>query len=265
MLLAKSCQQKFNINNGTIKLGTLYEYRSIENEELLDANEGMLTFRLLFDGVVEVPIQWFVTIGGGTIGLGDYRPTIFPGRHSAHIEKVNIERRTETTVVLRDSSAVYSRESLNSFIFCMSRVRKTGDCKGIFSGCDDYWYLRESQAQEFGVKLGGLLLQHIYSEHALGRFVLSENTDLEALEIRLEHRKVEYVAREVHLYDGSPLPLNEFMLKMANMAFTKPDSYRAELEYRFNFIAVCNGHIVEPLVKSVFLDSTPLLDLVFSL
>lgn len=263
MLLAKSCQKKYNIKNGTIKLGTLYEYRSIENEELIDQYEGMLTFHLNFHGRVRIPTQWFNTINGNAINFGGPPAIIFPGRTQAHFEKIRVEQNFGDWMVLLESRAVISREALNGFIFCMSRVRRTGDCVGIFQGCDDYWYIPEARAQSFAERLAYLLRDHIIQQHANGVNILPPDTDMNDLKIAWNHREVDYVSREVHLYDEAFMPLEDFMGKMVNMAFTKPESYRQELEYRFSFVALSKNKIVEPVVKSVFLDSTSLNGLVF--
>ncbi|MDD1980016.1 hypothetical protein [Pseudomonas asiatica] len=262
MLLAKSCQKKYNIKNGTIKLGTLYEYRSIENDELIDKQEGMLTFNLNFRGNVEVPPEWFATISGGGMATGRIAPLRFPGRQSSHFIKVEFAEISEHRVVLRDSSAVFSHESLNSFIFCVSRVRRTTDCVGIFTGCDDYWYIPEARARAFADRLGKTLLNHIIEGHNSGNPIIPQDIDVNSLEIAIEHRQVDYISRDINLYDNGALTLESFTQKMRNMAFTKPESYKAELEYRFNFIIISNGRIIEPLVKSVYLNSKELLELV---
>ena len=42
MKLVKFCDPQFNIHRGaSLKLGTLYGYRTIENEELRDEEEGL--------------------------------------------------------------------------------------------------------------------------------------------------------------------------------------------------------------------------------
>ncbi|WP_263224576.1 hypothetical protein [Pseudomonas alabamensis] len=260
MLLAKSCKSKYNIKNGSIKLGTLYEYRSIENDELVDKQEGMLTFNLNFRGKVEVPPKWFATISGGAIGFSGAEPIRFLGRQSAYFKHVHFESIGADKVILKDSSAVFSHESLNSFIFCVSRVRRTTDCIGIFKGCDDYWYLPEIRADRFARRLGQVLLNHIIEERKKGNHIIPAQVPSDKLKIMAEHRQVDYLSREIDLYKNSAIELEEFTKKMRSTAFTKPKSYKNELEYRFNFTIVSENCVVEPLVKSVFLDSSQLLE-----
>ncbi|MGE7094739.1 hypothetical protein ACQKIS_00945 [Pseudomonas fulva] len=263
MLLGKSCKKEHHIKNGTIKLGTLYEYRSIENDELIDKHEGMLSFFLKFHGRVSIPTQWFVTLNGGAIGINQVRPLRFPGKSSAHFLRVEVETTHDERIVLIDSSAVISRESPNSFIFCVSHVRKTTDCIGIFPSCNDYWFIREAQAEAFARELGTMLLQQIYAGHETGNHIIPADADISSVKIHFEYGNVHYMERVTHIQQHSDLTLEEFGNKINNMAFTKPKSYSRELEYRFQFTILSNNKIVEPIVKSVFLDAAPLLDMIF--
>ena len=262
MLLAKSCQKRFHIKNGTVKLGTLYEYRCIENEELIDKQEGMLTFYLNFRGRVRIPTQWFNTINGNGFNFGGPPPILFPGRTQTHFEKLHVEQNFGAWMVLLESRGVVSREAFNGFIFCMSYVQHREDCVGIFAGCDDYWYVTEEKLHDFAWELVRLLRGYIIEQHAKGDFILPRDTNLTDLQIRCEYGEVGYVAREIDLYEQNFMSLEQYMGKMRDMAFTKPESYSKEREYRFSFIAVVDGKVVEPIVKSVFLDSTSLLGLV---
>ncbi|OOL39128.1 hypothetical protein [Pseudomonas sp. FSL W5-0299] len=262
MLLAKSCDTRNNIKNGTIKLGTLYEYRETEIEEIADREEGMLTFHLKFTGQVKVPAIWFNTLAGGSMVFGKETFTRFPGVLRAHFDTVNIVVFDGQDVVLRDSRATICRESPNSFVFCMSLVRKMRDSEGIFAGYDDCWYMTAAKAQRFGLVLGQVLLQFVKAEHLKGNFIVPKETDVTKLKVFVEHRSVDYISREIEIFDDAHTPLDVFMNKMQSMAFIKPDSYSPELEYRFNYTMVVDGKIVQPQVKKVILKSEQLLDLV---
>ncbi|MBP2841164.1 hypothetical protein [Pseudomonas sp. PNP] len=261
MLLAKSCKKEHNIKNGNIRLGTLYEYRSIENDELVDKREGMLDFFLRFRGQVEVPTQWFCTIS--EMAIGDFRPIKLPGRQSSNFIKLTLVSQNDTTVILRDSLAIFSHESPNCFIFCVSRVRKTRDCVGIFNGYDDYWFLNETRAYSFSLNLATTLLEYIRQQHTEKNYIVPKDTDMTSLEVLVENRPVEYLGRDVELYGNVALPLEKFAEKIRNMSFLKPEKHRNEMEYRFSFTLISKGRIVEPIVKSVFLDSSSLLAMIF--
>lgn len=263
MFLSKSCEKQFNIKNGTIKLGTLYSYREIENAELRDEHEGKLEFHLNFEGTFEVPKAWFTMVTGGAISFEGQKPTMFLGRQTARFATMSIASMSSSNVTLQNSRLLISREAPNCFVFCMSRVERAADCLGIFAGYDDYWCLKETAAREVGQELSKALLKHIRDEHSDGRYIVHPETSLDELAIRLEHKVVEYLPREVNLYHGGPMTLERFMERMDNMAFTKPDHFNSEVEYRFIFQVICQGEVVEPIVDSILLDSTSLLGLVF--
>lgn len=263
MLLAKSCQKRFHIKNGTIKLGTLHGYRIIENEELIDKHEGMLTFYLNFRGRVRIQTQWFNTINGNGISFGGPPPILFPGRTRTHFEKLHVEQNFGPWMVLLESRGVVSREAPNGFIFCMSRVERKEDCVGIFKGCNDYWYITEEKVHDFARQLVYLLRCYLMEQHAKGDYILPPETDMSDPMVHCEYGEVNYISREIDLYGEDFMPLEEYMGKMRDMAFTKPESYSKEREYRFSFVVVVGGKLVEPVVSSVFLDSTSLMELVF--
>ncbi|AHC85745.1 hypothetical protein X970_12075 [Pseudomonas monteilii SB3101] len=262
MLLVKSCERKHNIKNGTIKVGTLYEYREIEDDDLIDSGEGMLTFTLNFHGKITISKRWFDLFDSGFIQLDDEPVVQFPGRTKASFERLEIVNISSHGMDLLESSAILARESLNSFVFCMSRVKREVDAIEVFPKYDDCWAIQETKSKEFAAKLARMIGRYIVQQHSLGNYILPAETDCSKLGIQFIGRRVEYLSREIDLYDRGLVVLEDFESKLENMAFIKPESYSKECEYRFNFVAIVNGEIVEPIVKSVFLVSTPLLGLV---
>ncbi|WP_177339436.1 hypothetical protein, partial [Pseudomonas sp. NBRC 111142] len=169
----------------------------------------------------------------------------------------------EETVTLKDSKAVIERKSLNGFVYCMSLVRKSRDCIGIFPEYDDAWFLPESRALNFGVLLGGMLHNAIIAGRASGRHLVPENLNLESLSVNLEAGPVEYQEREIHVINSNTFKLEEFQSRMARIAFTKPPiPFAKEKEYRFNYTIVSENRIIEPLVKFAILDASPLQKLI---
>ncbi|MCF6764017.1 hypothetical protein [Pseudomonas fragi] len=263
MLLGKSCKKEHNIKNGTLKLGTLHEYRTTETEEIADKNEGMLTFNLIFDGIVEIDAIWLNTITNGAIALDSNEPSIqLPGKLHAHIKKMHVLYQDNNIMTIRDSEVIIQREALNSFIFCMSSIRKMRDCAEIFKGYDDYWYLMNSRAQRFGVTLGGMLLDKIKNDHRNEINILPNGTDIDNLKIHMEHSHIKYTPREIHITNSSTYKAIDFIKHMKSMAFIKPAKFKPEQEYRFNYTITSNGTIIQPTVKSLYLNSSPLLGLI---
>jgi hypothetical protein len=259
MILGKSCVKKYNIVNGTLRVGTLHEYRQTELVEIADREEGMLHFFLKFDGLVKVEKKWLNTIQAGGIRFGPSEPIRFPGRNKSSY-KIKMEFDDEMHVYLRDSSATICRESLNSFVFCMHRVRDKRDCHDIFKGYDDYWYLSESESSDFCRAIGKLIGDKMVAEYEGPNSLMPPGVKLGGVKMLMEYRTVDYVAREVHVSGEDSLPINDYLQKMMDMTFIKPLSYQSEREFRFTYTLISpEGKIIEPAVNSVVLDSSSLL------
>lgn len=262
MLLAKNCYKKDNLKTGkTIKLGTLYEYRDIESDKIVDDGEGKYSFVLNFDGTVEIEPKWFNFILQGVISVGgdENQPRIM-GRMSAAIENLHIIERTEKSLKIRDTRARIHREALNGFIFCVSRVRKKRDAIGLFPNYDDCWYMTASKAHSLGIELSKLLRARILSGRHSGNHIVDQNISLENLSIYCRHEPVSYLSREVHISDASDFTIEHFMKKISDMAFVKPPSFSTEKEYRFSFTIVAGEMILMPTVKNVILNAEHLVD-----
>ena len=259
MLLAKSCMKDFNIKNGTIKLGTLHEYRETELQHIADKEEGFLKFNIRFDGLVEITSEWFNTLSGNGVQIGSGSSILFPGSTSAHYEVLNIVPSSNGKIILRDSRATIERQALNGFVFCMSSIRKTKDCIDIFPEYDDYWYIPKMWAANFGFMLGGLLRDAIIERHNAGQPIVPKELSIDDFSVNARLDFVSYTPREIHITNDNKIELNEFMQKMSNIAFIKPvEPFEKEREYRFNYEIVSKGRIIEPTIKSIILDSTPL-------
>lgn len=247
----------FNIKKGTIKLGTLHEYRETEIQHIADKEEGYLKFNLKFDGLVELTSKWFNTLAGNAMRIGHTPPILFPGTTQASYEILNIVYMDDDKIILRDSVATIERRALNGFVFCMSKIRKTKDCIGIFPEYDDYWYVPKMWAARFGYILGGLLRDAIIHHHKTGHPIVSEDLSIDDFSVNLQMDFVDYTSRAIHITNDNKTELDEFMRKMSRIAFIKPpEPFEKELEYRLNYTILSKGRIFEPTVKSIILDST---------
>lgn len=246
----------FNIKKGTIKLGTLHEYRETELQHIADKEEGYLRFHLRFDGLVEVTSEWFNTLSGNGVAIGSGQPIIFPGHTSSYYEKIHFVRRTGNIITLKDSIATIERQALNGFVFCMSSVRKTKDCIDIFPEYNDYWYIPQLRAANFGFRLGGLLRDAIIEHHIIGN-PITEELSIDDFFVSVTMDLVTYTSREIHITNDNKIELEEFKRKMWDIAFIKPlVPFEKEREYRFNYTVVSNNQVIVPTVKSIILDST---------
>lgn len=250
--------KEFNIKQGTVKLGTLYEYKKTELKHIADKDEGYLKFKVRFDGVVELPTEWFNSLGGG-LQLESTPGIKFPGKTNAHFESMNIIRSDNQNVLLKDSIATIERQAPNSFVFCMSHTKDVKDCIDIFPEYNDSWHLQKLHAEKFGAALGTLLRDAIVEGYKTGNHIVSEDISIDNFSIQMNSQLVDYTSREIHIKSNDFFSLNNFMQKMHNIVFIKPATpFKKELEYRFNYTITSKQRIIEPIVKSIILDSSHL-------
>gem|GEM_PF-4389786 len=88
---------------------------------------------------------------------------------------------------------------------------------------------------------------------------------MNSVKLFCQHRIVKYIARDIHINTGDPLVWNGLIERLKDMSFTKPDNFAHELEYRFTYTALSNKHVIEPIVKQVFLNSEDLLDIIIQI
>ncbi|WP_157829736.1 hypothetical protein [Pseudomonas fluorescens] len=259
MLLAKSCNKPYNLANGTLRLGTLNEYRETEIQQIADKEEGLLTHRLLLEGRVKVPVKWYNTFCGGGMQLGPELPLSFPGRTKVRFERVHLESHDNEFAILTDSSILIQREAPSCFIYCMSEVKHRRECLDIFPQYDDYWYINAASAPDFAKLMGEILFEKIIHEHTNGRYVLPSTTPLNKLQLRIQTGKVKYMERTIHIDSANEFLIDELVGRIFESSFTKPPiPFEKEKEFRFHFTFSVDGHIVTPIVKSLIIDSKKL-------
>lgn len=258
MLLAKSCMKDFNIKKGTIKLGTLQEYRETELQHIADKKEGHLKFKLIFDNLVELSNKWFNTLSGNQIRLGKASPFISPGSTNVNCEELDIAELTSEKMIVRYARVTIEQQSLNGFVFCMSSIRKTLDCIDIFPEYDDYWYMPQIRALHFGYVLGSLLRNAIIENHKKGNPITKELC-IDDFSVNLKMGPVHYIPREIHITNDNKFELDELLEHLSHISFIKPPTpFKKEREFRFNYTIVSKNHIIEPSVKSIILDASEL-------
>ncbi|MCP3789466.1 hypothetical protein [Pseudomonas sp. N2-11] len=256
MLFAKSCYKRNNLTEcGTLRLGSLYEYRKTEETQTEDPNEGKFTYIVQFDGLVKIRRDVFETIFGGMISLGGGEGITFPGRFDGHVLNMQIVGGNQSKVTIRDSAALINREALNGFIFCISAVRKTRDAQGIFPDYDDCWFMKASKASALAGAMSTALLNEIKQRRESGKHVIPPSIPLEGLRVHCRHELVTYIPRLLHINSTTEQLINNFMRSMRDMAFIKDPKFSHELEYRFSFTILSGNQIVPPVVNNIIIDA----------
>lgn len=258
MLLAKNCKKGESIENGSLMIGTLNKYRKTEDQQIGDKHEGRIRFDLKFDESATLSTQWFNTLNNVGMQIGDAQPIPFSGKCITHIKHTKIKYDKGNTVTLSNASATVHREAPNSFIFCMSLIRKTHESAGIFKSYNDCWYMNYWKAREFGYKLSLVILEKIKTQEALGNYIVPRDTDLDSLVIHTIHDTVDYLDRHIYITNQNTAKIDHLLYLLETMAFIKPKSYTHEKEYRFHFTIVSNGKYIEPLVENLLVSSETL-------
>ncbi|MGX9380054.1 hypothetical protein [Pseudomonas sp. JQ36] len=259
MMLVKSCEKKFNIKNGTLKIGTLRDYQTTEKEEIADQEEGLLRFNINIEGPVTVSNTWANTLFGKTMSFGNGDYFSFSGGCKVLVKKIHQVETTETHTTFKDSSASITRNTLNCFIFCMSELADLKEAIGIFPKYDDDWSIPLERAEEFGLALAVLLREKLHESRLKGKHIIPEDISIENLHIRIEQGKIGYYSRNINITSSNTTPLKELYNRLEHIDFTKPpEPFQKEHEYRFKFILISDGKIIPPLVDYIIIDSSKL-------
>lgn len=273
MLLAKNCYKKDNIlRRGTIRLGSLYEYRATEQEQIADSEEGLFSYKIVFDGEVLVSRKWLNAVFNPAIKLSvagaDNQPHhMLPGLFEIAVQNLNYRRLdiTGDEFMVTDSSASISREAINGFMFCTSLIRRTSESEGIFPDYDDCWYLNASNADKIAEYMCSILFQKILTCRNEGNHLIPSEIDLSDLEVICQHGLVIYQDRHLVITKEADAPLNEFSERTRNLHFVKPPEFSHEKEYRFSFWIASGNKFVEPLKNSVILEAPLMAKIAFEL
>lgn len=217
--LYKFCPDEYDISKGcnTIRIGTLYEYRTHENELLRDSGEGRYLYRFSFPKLTKVSNEWIAAIQMDQVGT---------------IETEHIELTPQGTYI---KGFTMDGSSHNCWIYCVSRNSESaGD---ISKAHQSKWEIPFEKVQAFGTYLCNLLWNEInYSDlppQLLKQFSIAELQ--QGLNLHLEIRSVNYESREIVIQREEDLPIERIAELRQSIPFTKPEKFKPENEIRFAF------------------------------
>lgn len=248
MYLVKSCYAPDNVFlRKTIKIGSLEDYRKIEEEQIVDKHEGKLNLYFDFLG----------------LHLDDEIHTLIMSHNNAFCSIYLEEGVTlGPSPILKDSTWVplwrgyTSFEHHNQFVFCMSKLTEAGLAKGLFKEYDDLWYFNYDKrffiAQLMAINIKKEILKKIHN----GEKVFKGDIDIDSLQVWYLVQEIEYVDRSI-VVDNIFYYTNQEKLKqiIKGMVFLKPESFSREKEVRFLFGVSSSGKYVSPLINSLIIDA----------
>ncbi|MGI4841011.1 MAG: hypothetical protein ACRYF9_25765 [Janthinobacterium lividum] len=268
MLLAKRCMREHLVTvSPTLKLGTLYGYRTIENDDLVDSEEGVLRINLVLDGEVDVSKRWLKYITSGITILGgaqeDYPP--FYGLMRMRLSPLFIVRDSGNHVLLKDSKVLIEREEVDCFIFCMSLVRNTRYALALFPGYNDCWYCSELSADAILILVADKIVNAAKAAYRDGVLTLPEGCTDDDIEINARYGPVKYMSREIHFSGDGESEVESTMLALKDMALIKPSAYAQEKEFRFIFQLIAKQNFVLPWTQDLFIPVPELVERAFTI
>lgn len=225
--LTKFCPPEFNIRKdcNTIRIGTLYGFRAIENEQLRDAGEGTFRYSVEFPEPTKVSHEWisaFEVEGGAESGIDSGVEANITG-FSIMPDGVVVE------------SMSLSGSCHNCWIYCLSK--SSGSAGNISDTHQDKWSISIDKLEEFANYLAVQLLDSlVFSD--LPESIANDFGLLELgkrLSVKFEIRDVGYGSREVHLLSEDDLPISEIEFIRDSVAFIKPKMFVDEREVRIAF------------------------------
>lgn len=262
MLLAKSCKQAHHAKKGTIQLGTLQHYREIENEHLIDQEEGTIRFNLKLENFT-IDCKTINTLFGNTINWGFSKGVNYPGRWTATLYDTHMSTKDDY-VTFHYTTASVQIEACNAFIFCVSEVNSISECSEIFPNYDDSWHIKPASTNEFCRRISHLIHQKIITSRQANEHIIPPEIPLETIRVMSRHHPVRYIPRDIHITERNVPSIKELISHYEFIEFLKPETpFKREKEYRLQFLILSGMNAVQPCVKTILIDSTKLMDLIF--
>lgn len=239
---AKFCDPKYNIKSGcnTIRLGTLYDYRTIEDELLRDHGEGTFSYTMDFPDYFEATPQWLASFefgGEGSVSIGDMR--IDNGR--INVKSLNLSGSTH-----------------NCWIYCISKsVESAGS---ITDAHKDKWNINADKLAEFAHYICGILWSELSFKDL--PLELTEKFSLQEIQRRLglqfEIRDVQYVDRFVIMKEPAELQISDIETLRDSVAFIKPERFKEEQEVRIVFWLMFDNKKISIVDNPKFISLRPI-------
>ncbi|WP_152416360.1 hypothetical protein [Pseudomonas sp. PAMC 26793] len=239
---AKFCDPKYNIKSGcnTVRLGTLYGYRTIENEKLRDEGEGTFSYSLNFPDYVAPSPQWlsaFEVEGGGVAEIGDIR--IVNGR--VEVKSVSLSGSTH-----------------NCWIYCISKSSESAG--SVTDTHEDKWTIAAEKLAAFANHLGAILWSELtvrdLPDDLTGKYGLQEIQ--QRLGLFIETRDIEYVDRFVVIGGEEELQVSHVETLRDRVAFIKPEVFKDEQEVRIAYWLTFDGKKISIVDNPKYISLRPI-------
>lgn len=214
--LFKFCDPKHNIVSGcnTIRLGTLWGFRSEEDDFLRDRGEGEFEYKIKFPKPTQVSSAW----------LSEFSADVG--------ERLSIKGFGANNGIYEIESASLRGSFSNSWIFCLSRSQSAAG--NISRAYNDKWMIEGKNINKFSQYVAGLLFESIrisdLPETLLRDYSIKEI--YEGISLDFQMRAVQYVDRFIEINSEEDLPVQRLREIKQNIPFMKPKIFSEEQEFR---------------------------------
>lgn len=255
--LYKHCPSKFYPSTGkSLRLGTLSEYRVIENDAVRDEYEGLFNIDLVFDGTKQFEIDWLIRTSFGT-----WKPSMNDGSYFRNLSQrvlstpraVGVVYSTDDLTIernysgsIRPTGSIFLHyECADAYVFCMSENQETGSV--IYDDSyDTFWKLPRTNLDKFCESVSRLLISHFQSDFkqevdTIGPFqgapfgLPSAFPRKLALSVVYSVQVVQYQDKKIQLCEQSQKVLDEVVSMIDRSDYIKEPRFSPEREVRVVF------------------------------
>lgn len=245
MRYVKSCKSKDNpLRCGTLKIGSLQEYRDIEEEQIADKEEGFIELILKLDDI-HLKLEEFQGFLNSNNSYSSFEPIgyLHLGGPSDAIDGFHHIPKFHAKSELKKN---------NIFIFCLSYLQDNEGVK-ISSDYDDSWSFSEIDIRDMALGLCNSLAHSIWTnrKEIFPKHELSKN-----FEVNAYWDKITYTPRKIivdnHIYHTERL---KYLDMVTYPQFVKPREFSEEKEFRICFEVYDNDILLHPFVKHIIISS----------
>ena len=251
MYLVKSCSHKNHPNNsGTLRIGSLTEYRDLENKQVEDREEGF--YRIKFD----LKDKWIST------DLFNHLNYAHNSCFSAHIHRLHMKANSGPAVLV-DYQADYTWINSNRLIFCITKIDRVEEAQSIFSNYDDSWAVSYSKITWLKNAMERKILDKVKGMIGSGDFIFGSSfNDESKIIIKSYAQDIIYQSRDLYLGNKDIDSMADtFISLFENVKFIKPVDFKKEKENRLVFDFYYDGNIVFPEIKSLIIPAQGVVEL----
>lgn len=244
MYLVKSCSSEFHpLSCGTLRIGTLDDYRETHIPEIADKFEGTFTVNVKLHNRA-ITKKHFQILNQSHNSFAEFIMN----------EVVNIDTRHEHLVYFDVFDYTVNIKNNNRFIFCWSSLTRPLDCKDIFDGYESYWYIENPHKREFLLEMAKSLFRSINLQESHGHRVFSGEYEIQKLQLGVRIQNVHYRERGISV-DNLSYDINADLITecLQGASLIKPIHFSRECESRIIFDFYYNDVLLHPTINSLII------------